>query len=299
MWTPTLNLLKSSLQNNPPSAPVYAITYDRYGQVESISAEPDWKPVPHDIVSAGMELAGVISRLAGQYFPPPTAFPKVILVSHSIGVPLVRVHEQNSEPRVYAHLFLDSNIANSDFVSIFPDPDAKGFDEKMLPDDASVEDLRMLRNKTAGIFSPEVRNSEGLDRRNLKELLPHAEEPKLIGPGRKAPWLSVVGHDPVAFADEGFRLTGTPRGLNEKFMQPVWDEYNAGLLKLGDPDRTKGVVIAKGAGHFIQRDNPTFVAEEVRELIEKVLGDDIAGAHEDEREMGWKGWTREKAAWTE
>ena len=52
------------------------------------------------------------------------------------------------------------------------------------------------------IFSPSNPNKEGLDRRNLAELLPSASEPKLVGPGRKAPYISVVGHDAETFAQK-------------------------------------------------------------------------------------------------
>jgi pimeloyl-ACP methyl ester carboxylesterase len=41
---------------------------------------------------------------------------------------------------------------------------------------------------------------------------------------------------------------------------------------VADRGRGKGVVIAEGAGHFIQRDTPEVVAREIVELIEKVEG---------------------------
>ena len=50
-----------------------------------------------------------------------------------------------------------------------------------------------------------------------------------------------------------------------------WAKYNEALLKLSDAERTRGVVIAPGCGHFIQKDNPAFVAEELGELLKKVL----------------------------
>lgn len=58
--------------------------------------------------------------------------------------------------------------------------------------------------------------------------------------------------------------------MNEEYLQPVWDEYNRGLLRLGEKGRTRGVVIATGAGHFIQRDNPQCVVDEIVKLIGKV-----------------------------
>ena len=49
-----------------------------------------------------------------------------------------------------------------------------------------------------------------------------------------------------------------------------WEEYNQELVGLGDPDRATGPVIAEGCGHFIQKDSPEFVAEQVEKLLLKV-----------------------------
>lgn len=50
----------------------------------------------------------------------------------------------------------------------------------------------------------------------------------------------------------------------------MWQKYNEGLCGLTDPDRAKGPLIAPGAGHFIQKDNPAFVAEQLEELVKNV-----------------------------
>jgi hypothetical protein len=49
-----------------------------------------------------------------------------------------------------------------------------------------------------------------------------------------------------------------------------WQAYNEGLLQLTSTQRCSGVIIASGCGHFIQQDNPRFVAVEVCELLEKL-----------------------------
>jgi pimeloyl-ACP methyl ester carboxylesterase len=41
-------------------------------------------------------------------------------------------------------------------------------------------------------------------------------------------------------------------------------------MELSDADRTTGVTIAPGCGHFIQKDNPQFVATQLESLLEKV-----------------------------
>ena len=52
----------------------------------------------------------------------------------------------------------------------------------------------------------------------------------------------------------------------------MWEKYNEGLCKLTDADRAKGPLIAPNCGHFVQRDNPSFVAEQLEELIKNVDG---------------------------
>jgi pimeloyl-ACP methyl ester carboxylesterase len=50
----------------------------------------------------------------------------------------------------------------------------------------------------------------------------------------------------------------------------MWEKYNEGLCRLTDLERAKGPLIAPNSGHFIQKDNPQFVAEQLLELIKKV-----------------------------
>jgi hypothetical protein len=52
----------------------------------------------------------------------------------------------------------------------------------------------------------------------------------------------------------------------------MWQEYNEGLCRLTDTDRAKGPLIAPGCGHFVQKDNPPFVAEQLGDIIKKVEG---------------------------
>jgi pimeloyl-ACP methyl ester carboxylesterase len=47
-----------------------------------------------------------------------------------------------------------------------------------------------------------------------------------------------------------------------------WAIYNSGLTRLTDEGKCdRGVVIAKGCGHFIQVDDPVFVAEEIEKMV--------------------------------
>lgn len=265
-WQPTLSMLPALLTD--VSVPIYALTYDRYGQGES-RRPPPWKPELHDLSTAATELETILNTTLADHAEL-TATPTLLFVSHSIGVPLARLHNATTANHATGHLFLDSNISNTDFVSLLPDPDSPNFDASSLPSGITADDLRSSRERMKAMLHPSVPNPEGLDRSSVAELVPHADRPELRGPDGEAPWLTVVGHDPVAFAEEGLRLQGTPVALNTAYMQPPWDEYNRGLLRLSSEDRVKGVVIAQGAGHFVQRDNVACVAEEIRELVGKI-----------------------------
>jgi hypothetical protein len=46
-----------------------------------------------------------------------------------------------------------------------------------------------------------------------------------------------------------------------------WADYNERLTKITDQERCDEVLIAKGCGHFIQMDDPSFVAGEIGKMI--------------------------------
>jgi pimeloyl-ACP methyl ester carboxylesterase len=54
--------------------------------------------------------------------------------------------------------------------------------------------------------------------------------------------------------------------INE-YVNPAWGAYNEGLTRLVPADRSGEVKIAKGCGHFIQKDDPAFVAKELSDLL--------------------------------
>lgn len=62
-----------------------------------------------------------------------------------------------------------------------------------------------------------------------------------------------------------------PKPVTKAFVQPHWEAYNEGLSRLtGSNDRVSGPVMAPGCGHFIQRDNPRFVAKEIGSLLDRL-----------------------------
>lgn len=61
-----------------------------------------------------------------------------------------------------------------------------------------------------------------------------------------------------------------------KYANPAWHEYNKGLARLTNAERAKGPIIAPGCGHFIQRDNPGFVVQEVLKMWKDIQKSSIS-----------------------
>ncbi|KAF2657239.1 hypothetical protein K491DRAFT_342024 [Lophiostoma macrostomum CBS 122681] len=298
-WTPSINsFLEKRITARLPYPAL--LTYDRYGQGTSDHDPSDPDPPPshgHDCISAVHALHQLLLQLWASKSPPPSAstsqhhtpsisssasspqaLPHLIFVANSIGCALARLFASAYPCTVSGLLFLDSIMANSDNVSIWPDPDAPDFDPHTLPPGVSVDDVRDTRSKYARVFHPDVPNSEGLSRRNLAALLPEADGPLLRGTsdpegkGGDGPYLTIVGHDWAEFASQG--LTGslhTPKALTMTYMNPAWQSYNEGLVRITDEGRAIGPLIAVGCGHFVQRDGPGFVSDEVVSLLDRVV----------------------------
>ncbi|KAI1395698.1 alpha/beta-hydrolase [Hypoxylon fuscum] len=292
-WDDTLYSLQQrwaeSENTNRPSL----LTYDRYGQGKSDRDPADKQhDGTHDIREVVRDLHALVQEIwkaehktistehenGAQEGGKP---PRMIFVANSIGCVIARLYADAYPGTVEALLLLDSNIANSDLVSIFPDPDAPNFDPAILPKDVTVEDLRHARKGYKHNFHPSVPNPEHLDRMNIAELLPDSDKPPLRGPDDgKGPWITVVGHDWETFAEEGSRGSmNVPKSLTNAFMNPAWSKYNEGLVRLTEIDRAQGPVIARHCGHFIQKDDPKLVAELAEAIIEKV---EVGGARQEE-----------------
>ena len=181
------------------------LTYDRYGQGESEPdpTDPPGTPYGHDAGAVVSDLDQLLTQFARTEYKTPTEGPgpRLVLVCNSIGCPLARLYAASRPPdrhRIAGFIFLDSMMANTDFVSLFPDPG-----KHPLPEGVSPEDLRHARQKFAEYFHPSVANPERLDRRNLAEMLPHSDKPQLPpGPGGQPPRLVVIGHDWDEFAEQ-------------------------------------------------------------------------------------------------
>lgn len=185
------------------------LAYDRFGQGKS-DADPadegrddgkthDLNDVVHDLydfLEKFYKEKGILCPLSQANGV------QLIFVCNSIGCPIARLFAQEHPATVSALLFLDSMMTDTDFVSLFPDPDAADFDPDSLPSGLTVDDIREARQVYGQFFHPTVPNRERLDRSNVSQLLPYSYAPKLAGPGGRGPLLTVVGHDWDFFAAE-------------------------------------------------------------------------------------------------
>ncbi|KAL5114576.1 hypothetical protein ACEQ8H_007545 [Pleosporales sp. CAS-2024a] len=253
------------------------VTYDRYGQGESDPDPTDPHPPPchgHDCMAAVQDLKQLILHMWRDHVDhaKPTHFPCLIFVCNSIGCALARLFTQQHPGTVSGLLFLDSIMANSDQQSFWPDPDAPDFNSHTLPGGVTVSELRETRHKYRTMFHPDVPNMEGLSRRNLAQLLPDADAPKLEGYLGRGPYLTVVGHDWETFAEQSFSGTlKIAKILTMTYHNPAWQRYNEGLTRITDADKSIGPIVAVGCGHFVQKDGPEFVSDELVSLLDRVV----------------------------
>jgi pimeloyl-ACP methyl ester carboxylesterase len=271
-WLPVVSGL---MEMHPMRRPAM-LAYDRFGQGMTTDPDPSDAGASdpmhgHDCMSVVRDLRQLIIQIAKEKMDVMDVREiELIFVCNSIGCALARLYAQKYPGTVAAMLLLDSVLANSDYVSIWPDPDAEGFNENNLPEGITPELLRETRKKYKRMFHPDVGSKEGLSRKNLRELLPFSDVPVLEGVGGRGPLVTVVGHDFMAFAKEN-EQTGTPRAIAINYTNPYWHRYNEGLTKITEKERSKGPVQAPGAGHFVQRDNPVFVVGEVIELLNRLV----------------------------
>lgn len=210
-WSETINKLRSD---------AHTLTYDRYGQGATTARDPlDTQPgkqpgYGHDINDSVQDLHELLGIVRCGFGP-------LVFVAASIGVHIARLYASKYSQSVSALLFLDSNIGNVEFTNLWPDPYAEDFQlDTVLSEDCTLDQYTKAYDTLARTFNTDVKNPEGLDRRNIKLLLPHPSSPALKGPGNTAPWLTVVGHDPEMFSRSNLEKLGIPKSITAKFTQP-------------------------------------------------------------------------------
>lgn len=187
------------------------LAYDRYGQGLTEDRDPQdrgrEKGHGHDVADAVEDLHHFISQIVPERLHQRLEEIQIVFVANSIGCAMARLYAQTYPRTVAALLLLDSIMANSDF-DFWPDPDAEDFCEDELPEDVTVNVLTEQRARFRAKFSPHLVNPEGLSRRNLAQLLPASDGPRLVGPDNdEGPWITVVGHDFEHFAQESHRVS--------------------------------------------------------------------------------------------
>lgn len=275
-WDPSISsFLQKRISNRLPYPAL--LSYDRYGQGESDHDPDDQEPPPchgHDAMSAVHALKQLLLQIWKEHLDSsnPKSFPSLIFVCNSIGCAIARLFTQTYPGTVSGLLFLDSIMANSDMVSIWPDPDMPDFDPNTLPPGVTPDDVRNTRRGYRERFHPDVPNEEGLSRRNLAKLLPSASSPKLEGYHGHGPYLTIMGHDWEEFAQQSFDgFLKTPKALTMTYINPIWQKYNEGLREITDDDKVIGPIIAVRCGHFIQKDGPGLVSDELVSLLDRVV----------------------------
>lgn len=233
----------SNLLERIPSVSVLA--YDRWNRGKS-TVLPSSRNGINDISTAAMDLSLLLSSLDLSKRP-------LIMVGQSMGCSIIRMYAiQNSTADIRGVLFIDAMIANTDFLSLFPEQE----DEE----DPALTSTRQLIVER---FHPSIKNPEGISRVNAAHLLPFASSPPLPS----NPHLIILGHDPEYFAQFSEKSTGMDAKIVKRYLQPAWEAYNEGLLKLSE--RASGTVrIVPDTGHFIQMDNPGVVADAIMELLQ-------------------------------
>ncbi|KAL9076847.1 MAG: hypothetical protein Q9157_003550 [Trypethelium eluteriae] len=221
-WFPVMaDLIRKCQTANSPFPAM--LSYDRAGQGRSGPHPKDENPEPdsepgyrHDCQDSAAELEDLICHILQHPIFTASKNAKMILVCNSIGCPIGRLYAQQHRESIVGLIFLDSNITNTDFVSIWPDPDSPSFDASSLPQGIDPDGLRLTRMKFSKAFHPSVSNPEGLNRRNLSELLPQGDEPSLYESRSKGPFVTVVGHDPRAFAEQSQAVSSQHRMFLEE-----------------------------------------------------------------------------------
>ncbi|KAI1383851.1 Alpha/beta hydrolase fold-1 [Hypoxylon trugodes] len=270
VWQPTIEILKKSAFSPDP----WILTYDRFGQGSSPRDPRESWPnkdagYAHTLDDVTDDLHHLIHLVS------PDRNSRLIFVNNSIGAHVARRYADRYPGTVEGILFLDSNPGNTDYASIWPNPMDSSFNlELMVPPNTPLEVYEAAYIKMTTIFAATAKNNEGFDRRDIKDILPEPSFPKLKGSktSNKGPWITVVGHELETFSQEEWAMMKVPLGMAAMYTQPMWQKYNEGLCKLTDSDRAKGPLIAPKTGHFIQKDNPSFVADQLEDLIRKVEG---------------------------
>lgn len=180
--------------------------YDRVGQTASIGRNQDvpGRPRGHgrDCLDAAHDLREVITSVGDKHLGISYGQIdnlRIILVACSISCAIARLYATEFPKTVVGLVLVDSTLANSDTVSLFPDPASPDFSPASLPAGVTPELCADSGKKIFPVYGSESKNPEGLWRGTLPGLLPYSDSPKLQGPEPGTPYVTVIEHDPEIF----------------------------------------------------------------------------------------------------
>lgn len=232
---------------------VYTLAYDRWG-VGGSDPIPPSRHGRNDLSTAAEDLGLVLKSISKRYTKLSPGKTRLVLVGSSIGCSIIRYflgRYSGGIPNVDAVVMLDSYLANSDFISLFP---AKRDDEP--------EALTRTRDIVMKIFGLEVKNNEGFDRTTAASFLPSAGLPPLP----HNPYLVVVIHDSEYMVNEMVESMGIDKKWYLLCVDNAVVKYHQDMLE-GLSARGKWVVAEK-AGHFIHADRVDLVIDEIIGALE-------------------------------
>src|SRR6478735_12132955 len=129
-WIATMNKLK---ELSPQGLPAM-LTFDRFGQGQTTDRDPKDEGAAepthaHDCMAVVRDIRQLITQILKERLsidnPDST---KLLLIGNSIGCALTRLYAAEYPGTVAGALLLDSVLTDTDFVSVFPNPDSEGFD---------------------------------------------------------------------------------------------------------------------------------------------------------------------------
>ena len=282
LWYPLVKTLQKryGIKDFPP-----VLLFDRPGQGTTTDRNADTlgRPKGHgrDLRDAVQDLNELLLTFTATYLGITNVQfgeLRLILVANSAGCAIARLYAMVYPGTVDALLLLDSIPTNDDINNFFPDPDSERFDEHGLLKLGITRDMcRQSRKIILELYGSQAANREGLWRGTLPDPLARADEPKLVGNrGTNGPFVTVVGHDPAVFPAQAEKLIKLPGIMTKTYFDPAWQAFNEGLVTITSPEKRKGPIIAKGAGHYIMKETPEIVADELLELWAK-LGPQLGG----------------------
>jgi pimeloyl-ACP methyl ester carboxylesterase len=205
-WMPMMAAFKRKRAKQRGWPPMLA--YDRFGIPPSDKDPVDADKPPaawHDVLATVRCLREIIEAVMKKtQFNTGKEEPNLILVGNSIGCAVSRLYASTYPGTVGGLLLMDSPpLISEKRGTIMPDTSSPDFNINDLPEGIDVETLdKSLETFLQSRFHHRIPNKEGLNWRDLVNVLP-SDGPRLQSPNRQVgPFITVLRHDPQVFAGQ-------------------------------------------------------------------------------------------------